>query len=422
MIAFDRLQRFFSRKATAMTSQELLRQLQAGSLTASGQSISHSSSLQVSVVLACTRVLADGVAQVPVKLMQKVKGGADPAEGHWASDLVSRRASEEFTSFEWRETVMIHLALTGVHHSLKLKVGSEVRELLPLLPGSVELKRNPDGTRSHYVVSSASGSRLDVAPENMLELRGPVWDPATPLDPVRLAREAIGLAMASESHSAQLQSNKVTTSGVYSVEGSLSEAQYKAIRKYLKDFTTSGGSAGEPFILDRSAKFLQTAIAPVDAQHIETRHLQIEEICRFFRVMPIMIGHPDKTATYASSEQMFLAHVVHTLMPWYVRLEQRLSMELLTPQEQDSGLYIKFFPNGLMRGAMKERGEFYARALGSGGSRAWMTPDEVRAKEDMNEFGGDASQLDPPDSSVDPEPSTGLQSPAPGSQDSTEED
>jgi HK97 family phage portal protein len=122
----------------------------------------------------------------------------------------------------------------------------------------------------------------------------------------------------------------------------------------------------------------------VDQQLIETRKHQIEEICRHFGVMPIMVGHADKTATYASAEQMFLAHVVHTLSPWYERIEQSADVNLLTQEDIQQGYYTKFTANALMRGAAKDRGEFYAKALGAGGTKGWMTQNEIRALEEMD--------------------------------------
>jgi HK97 family phage portal protein len=123
----------------------------------------------------------------------------------------------------------------------------------------------------------------------------------------------------------------------------------------------------------------------VDAQTLESRRLQVEEVCRPFRVMPIMIGHSDKTATYASSEQMFLAHAVHTMGPWYERLQQTLDVQLLDPNNPaDAALYFKFNVNALMRGTHEARAKFYQAMLGSSGQKGWGSPNEVRELEDLN--------------------------------------
>ena len=131
----------------------------------------------------------------------------------------------------------------------------------------------------------------------------------------------------------------------------------------------------------------------VDAQHLETRRFQVEEVCRSMGVMPIMVFSSDKAATYASAEAMFAAHVTHTLAAWWERIEQSIDCNLLTEADEAAGIYAKFVGNGLSRGSMKDRSDYFSKALGSGGSPAWMTQDEVRALEEMNPLGGDAAKL-----------------------------
>lgn len=155
-------------------------------------------------------------------------------------------------------------------------------------------------------------------------------------------------------------------------------------------------------VLDDGAKWTPLGMSSADAQLIETRKHQIEEICRHFRVMPIMLGHSDKTTTYASAEQMFQAHVVHTLMPWFVRIEQSADLNLLTDEQEAAGMYVKFMPNGLMRGAARDRSDFYSKALGSGGTKGWMTQNDVRRAEDMD-------PIDDPAANELPQPTGGPQ-------------
>ena len=184
--------------------------------------------------------------------------------------------------------------------------------------------------------------------------------------------------------------------GVYSVEGNLNPEQYEKMRAWLDKNFDGIANVGKSKLLDRSAKFYPSTMTGIDAQLLETRKHQIEEVCRFMRVMPIMVGYSDKTATYASAEQMFQAHVVHTLSPWYQRIEQSAECQLLTEKQVDEGYFAKFSAAGLMRGSHKDRAEFYAKALGSGGSPAWMTQDEVRSLEELNPMGGDAAMLPKP--------------------------
>jgi HK97 family phage portal protein len=153
-------------------------------------------------------------------------------------------------------------------------------------------------------------------------------------------------------------------------------------------------------ILDRNAKFLPTSLSGVDAQHLETRKYQIEEVCRAYRVMPIMVGYSDKASTYASAEQMFLAHVVHTLSPWYERIEQSANAKLLSPQERTSGLYTKFVAAGLLRGALKDTAEYLHKLVLDG----IMTRNEARDKLDLNPLDGLNEPLTPANMNVGTEP------------------
>jgi HK97 family phage portal protein len=211
------------------------------------------------------------------------------------------------------------------------------------------------------------------------------------MEAVKYAREAIGLAINIEESQNKLHASGVQTSGIYSVDGALNQKQATDLMQWIE--TRIGGSnRHKPLVVDRGAKFTPISMSGADAQTIENRRFQIEEICRAFRVMPIMIGQADKAATYASAEQMFLAHVIHTLMPWYTRIEQSINMNLLTDQDISSGYYAKFNANALMRGAAKDRAEFYDKMY----RMKAFSPNQILALEDMNPYdGGDEYYIEP---------------------------
>lgn len=352
----------------------------------SGQTITFATALQVSTVFACVRVLADGVSQVPLKLLrERADGrGSDLAKDHPLYNVMHRRPNPWQTSYRFRETMMLHLVLCSNFFAFKNRVGGQIRELIPIEPGRVEVKQNRDLTLS-YSVRDETGRKQDFPQEAMLHLRGPSWNSWMGMEAVKLAREAIGLSMAIEADQAKLYKNGLRTSGTYAMEGTLTEDQYKGLRTFIKEF--QAGEGGGPLILDRAAKYISDVMKGVDAQTLESRRFQVEETCRPLRVMPIMIGHADKTATYASAVQMFLAHVVHTLMPWYERLQQDFDEQLLAPAGEED-LHFKFIEQGLLRGSFDEQAQGFSKALGAGGSPAWMTPNEVRERLDMNPIDG----------------------------------
>jgi HK97 family phage portal protein len=380
----------WSRKSTS--TLDIFREIYGSKMARAGVTVNWDAAIRVSTVLACARVIAQGIAQVPLKVYRESNGTKLPATDHPLYFLLHNQPNPWQTSFEYRETMGLHLALAGRHYAFRnVDSAGVLRELIPFEPGKVEPKRI-DGGEIEYTVTFDNGMKVSYPQTSIWHVRGLGWNGWQGMDAVDLAREAIGLSIAAESAHAKLFANGVQSKGTYSVERTLNPEQYKQLRKHIVENTT-GDNAGMPMIVDQGAKWLQTAMTGEDAQHVELRRHQIEEVCRAMGVMPIMVGHSDKTATYASAEQMFIAHVVHTLTPWYVRLEQSIDAHLLGRVSVEQGFYSKFVAQGLMRGAMKDRGEYLSKALGAGGSPAWMTQDEARGLEELNPLGGSAAVL-----------------------------
>lgn len=383
----------FQRKSSVVTSLDLFRDIYGARTTKAGITIGWKEALRCSTALACARVIANGIAQVPLKLYQEDESGAKRiAREHPAYRVLHRKPNPWQTSFEFRELIALHLVLTGKAYCFKTIVNGELRELIPLEPRNVMSKLETDGITVTYQVTGTDGKTAVFNADQIWHLKGPSWTGWEGLDALDLAREAIGLTIATESSQSTLHAGGVRPSGVYSVEGSLTQDQYKALRKFLQD-NYAGENSGLPMIVDRGAKWLSTAMSGVDAQHLETRRFQVEEVCRAMGVAPIMVFSSDKATTYASAEAMFQAHVVHTLAPWWERIEQSIDCNLLTREDDANGIYAKFVGNGLLRGSMKDRAEYFSKALGSGGSPAWMTADEVRSMEELNPMGGAAARL-----------------------------
>lgn len=374
------------RREAKMSSLELFREVYGHARESkAGPVVNVKTALEVATILAISRVLCEGVAQVPFKLYRETRQGSEPALEHSLYNVLYRRPNGWQTSFEYRETLMLHTVLCGAHFSFINRVGiaGKVRELIPIEPHRVEVIRRPDLTLD-YKVCADDGSYQMFPQEAIWHVRGPSWNSWLALDATKMARNAIGLAVSLEQGQSEFQKNGAKVAGILSVEDKLNQAQYEGLAAWLDRHEIGGDRSNKALVVDRNAKYHPTAMTGVDQQLLETRKHQIEEICRAFRVMPIMIGQSDKAATYASAEQMFLAHVVHTLSPWYQRIEQSADVNLLSQAERDAGYYTKFNPNALMRGASKDRAEFYAKALGSGGTKGWMTQNDVRSLEDLN--------------------------------------
>lgn len=391
MNLIDRFTGLFSRKNSSL---ELFREIFGAKLAKSGVPVNWETAIKVTTILSCARVIANGIAQVPLKLYLSTEdGGKKEARDHDLYWLLHNQPNQWQTSFEYRETMALHLVLAGRHYAWKTKTRGVLRELIALPPGWVEAKRDgAAGVIRYKVTLPDSGEVLELGEDEVWSVPGLSWNGWAGMDPMHLAREAIGLAISAEEQHAKLFKNGIQSSGTYSVDGTLNKEQHALLRAHLVA-NNSGENAGLPMVVDRGAKWLQHAMTGVDAQHLEVRRFQVEEMCRAMGVLPIMVGHADKTATYASAEQMFIAHVVHTLLPWYQRIEQRIDAYLVGRKDVERGYYSKFVAMGLLRGSAKDRADYFSKALGSGGSPAWMTQDEVRVREELNPMGGDAAKL-----------------------------
>jgi HK97 family phage portal protein len=358
-----------------------------GRKTTSGESVNWTSAMSVPAALRCGMVIADGVSTVPCKLMRK-----DPATGRRADAtdhqlywLFERAPSPFQTSQEFRESLILHCVFAGNAYAFINRVRGQIKELIVIPPHAVCVEQNADYSLTYHV-TGLDGSIAEVPAEAIWHLRGPSWNGFSGLDTVYHLRNAIGLAMATERAHAARFGNGVQTTGLYSIKGKLDDAAYKRLYGWITKHFVGGANSGKPMILDNEATFTPLEMRGVDAEHVATRQLQIEEICTGFGVKPIMIGHADKSATYASAEQMFLAHAVHTIRPWHRRLESSMKCALLSEDEVKAGYYFKFFDTELLRGDHGSRATFYRQMFEIG-----MTPNQIAEAEDMDGFAdGDA--------------------------------
>lgn len=373
----------------AANAYDLLRAYAAQYRSRSGKPVNIETAIGVSTVFGCCRVVGHGMAQVPFKLMRYdvAKKTRLPATAHPLFDLLSTKPNAWMTSFEFRETISWHLELClNAYVYVNRSVLGRVLELQPLEPNCVTVHCAPDYTLS-YKLRGQSGATIDVPASDIWHIRGPSWNGWQGMDFLKSAREAIGLAMASEESQASLHANGVQTTGMISIDGKLQDDQHKQIAKWIERENVGSGRAGKPLVMDRSAKWTPLAMSGIDAQHLETRRHQVEEICRFIGVMPIMVGYSDKAPTYASAEQMFLAHAVHTLSPRWARIEQSADANLLTDEERAEGYYFDFVEEGMIRGAAKDTKDVLLGYVNGG----LMTPNEGRAKLDLNPDSDSAS-------------------------------
>lgn len=371
---------------SALTWEALL-----GSAAASktGVSVGVDAALRVSTVLACCRALGEDLAQLPLKLYRKRERSTVEATEHPVYRLLADGPNDWQTSVEWRSDSMLHATL-GLGHFAIVNMRSDTREvleILPVVPEVVTIRREADWAIT-YMISMLNGENRVLPRDQMLHVRGPGWNNYAALALVTQAREAIGLAIATEETQARMHANGARPIGVLTTDKELGKEARERLKIMWADKFAGLGNAWKTPVLDNGLKWQALGLSGVDAQHLETRKHQIEEIARMLGVFPQRIGYSDKTSTYASAEQFFIAHVIYSVMPWVRRWEQALNRDLLSRRERAAGLFVKFNVNALLRGDSKSRSEFYRAALGTASSPGWMTPNEVRELEELDPMDG----------------------------------
>lgn len=384
------IDRIFGRKAAQLTYDQIATLIDGnGGSSVAGVAVTDKTALQVATVLACVREIANGCATPDLHVFRDMPGGrSERATNIPEYRLLSRRPNEWQTSFEWRRMMTVHAALTGAGLSLKIRGDNRrVRELIPVMPGRWDV-RKVSRYEVRYRCWDEFGMIGEFAPDDVFVLHNLQWDWVGSLSAVKLAANAIGLAIATEKSHQAFHANGVRPSGIYSVEGNLSAEQYTRLAAQIQSRSGGAANAGKPLILDRAAKWMQTAMTGVDAQHIETRRQQVEEICRAYGVFPAIIGHSDKATTYASAEAFFAAHVRQTLTPWHKAWTQRIDETLL---DGSGPLFARFDTRYMVAGTMKDRAQ-WARTMAEMGI---YTRNELREEEGKDPLPGLDEPLTP---------------------------
>lgn len=348
--------------------------------------------LEVNAVFSAARVIAEGIAQMPIRLIEETEAGgqtrARVAKEHWAHRLLSKRPNPWQTPHEFIEGMVFAASLGRAALAIKVKVGNEVRELLPVPPAAWDIEQSSDyGVR--YRITFLDGAVQYFSQEDVFTFRGVSLDGITAIPAINKARKAIGLTQALENQQATLAENGGRPSGILSFKSEITPETKSKLRETWQRLFGPGGPGGIA-VLDQDATYEPISLSLADSQFIENRRFQIEEIARAFRVQPIMLMQADKAATFASAEQNFKMHVVHTLMPWVDRIEQALDRDILN---NDSRFHFDIDNIEMLRGDQAAQSDYFTKALGAGGQPAWMSVNEVRAECGLNPIDEDWAKV-----------------------------
>ena len=358
-----------------------------------GKHVNERSAMQMTAVYSCVRILAEAVAGLPLHLYKYTEeGGKEKAVDHPLYLLLHDEPNPEMSSFVFRETLMTHLLLWGNAYAQIIRNGkNEVVALYPLMPNKMSVDRDERGQlyytyqRSNEEVPTMKGSSVILKPSEVLHIPGLGFDGLVGYSPIAMAKNAIGMAIACEEYGAKFFANGAQPGGVLEHPGTIKDPQ--RVRESWQSTFGGSGNANRIAVLEEGMKYTPIAISPEQAQFLETRKFQINEIARIFRVPPHMVGDLEKSS-FSNIEQQSLEFVKYTLDPWVIRWEQSIMRSLLTPEEKKT-LYVKFNLEGLLRGDYQSRMNGYA----IGRQNGWMSANDIRELENLDriptEEGGD---------------------------------
>lgn len=358
-----------------------------------GKYVNERSAMQMTAVYSCVRILAEAVAGLPLHIYRYTEsGGKEKANDHPLYLLLHDEPNPEMSSFVFRETLMTHLLLWGNAYAQIIRNGkNEVIALYPLMPNKMEVDRDEHGQlyykyqRSNDEAPTMDGSSVILKPCDVLHIPGLGFDGLVGYSPIAMAKNAIGMAIACEEFGAKFFANGAAPSGVLEHPGTIKDPS--RVRDAWQSQFGGSSNSGKVAVLEEGMKYTPISISPEQAQFLETRKFQINEIARIFRVPPHMVGDLEKSS-FSNIEQQSLEFVKYTLDPWVIRWEQSIMRSLLSPEEKKT-YFAKFNLDGLLRGDYQSRMNGYA----IGRQNGWMSANDIRELENLDRIptdeGGD---------------------------------
>ena len=361
--------------------------------TTSGKTVTERTAMQMTAVYSCVRILAEAVAGLPLHLYKYTQnGGKEKAIDHPLYRLLHDEPNPEMSSFVFRETLMTHLLLWGNAYAQVIRNGkNEVIALYPLMPNKMTVDRDSNGQLYYSYYRGSDEAIRDtqntviLKPSDVLHIPGLGFDGLVGYSPIAMAKNAIGMAIACEEFGAKFFANGAAPSGVLEHPGTIKDPS--RVRDAWQSQFGGSSNSGKVAVLEEGMKYTPISISPEQAQFLETRKFQINEIARIFRVPPHMVGDLEKSS-FSNIEQQSLEFVKYTLDPWVIRWEQSIQRALLSHDEK-AVYFAKFNLEGLLRGDYQSRMNGYA----IGRQNGWMSANDIRELENLDripaEEGGD---------------------------------
>jgi HK97 family phage portal protein len=351
-------------------------------------SVNTETALKYTAVFSCIRVLSETVASMPIKLYRKKKdGGREEKNDIAVYDILHNKPNDEMTPFSFKEMGMIALNTGGNMVCEKLVNGrGELVGLYPCEWGLVKIERNKDTKKLTYTISNGNDKK-ELRREQVFHIPGMSIDGVVGISPIQYASQAITLGLQYEKYGVNFYKNGALPSGALETEKSLGDTAYQRLKEDFEKSYTGLVNAGKPIILEDGTKYHSITINPVDAQLLESKYFQIEDIARIYRVPQHLINKLDRS-TNNNIEHQGLEFIMYTMLPWFKRWEESQNMQLLTKEERLAGYYTEFKMDALLRGDVKARSFAYAQ----GRQWGWLSVNDIRRLENMNGIGSDGDR------------------------------
>lgn len=353
----------------------------AATQSVAGVRVDADTALKISTVWACRALLAETIASLPLVVFRSLPdGGRERARNNPLYAVLHDQPNGTQTAAEFREMMTGHVVMTG-NAFAQIKPGPRgaVDQLEPIHPERIprtNVERLPNGRLRYKVKQDDGGTRI-FNQDDIFHLRGPSKDGIWGMSVIDYAIDSFGLTMAAERYGGRFFRNDSRPGGALRTPNKLSKEAAVRLKAGWEAAHTSGNQH-RVAVLEEGLEWQQIGISPEEAQFLESREFQAEDVCRWFRVPPHMVGLTSKATSWGSGiEQMSLGFVTYTLLPWLTRWTQSISRDLiLAPQTY----FAEFVLEGLLRGEIGSRYNAYAIARQWG----WMSVNEIRQRENMN--------------------------------------
>jgi HK97 family phage portal protein len=365
----------FIQKSGVATPDKWLKSALGAEESWAGVEITGEGALASSTVTACVRLLSESVASLPLHVYRRTESGKERATDHPLYKLLHDKPNKYQTSYNWRAHMMTSVLLTGNSYSVvERDLQGRIVALWPLDSSRVTIKA--EGGELFYE-TRIGGEPRRYAYGEVLHVRGPSMDGIVGLSIIKLAKQGIGLDLAMAQHGSSYFKNNATPQAYLTSPNAISDkARFNLLEYFVQHF---GGpkNAGKMPILDVGMEIKTVSFSPEDSQFLQSRQFSVQDVCRFFKLSPHLVGDPSRTA-YNSSELEYNAYLVHSLSPHLVNIQSEINCTLLG---DDAEYLAEFDPNGMARGSQVERYAAYEKGLG--GPNPWLTVADVRAAENL---------------------------------------